>query len=212
MCVCVWCGVCVCVCVCVWCVYVCVYGYVCVWVFMYVCVCVCVCVCMCVCVCVCTLNHITVSWDMYCCRPNLSVGEHDLHSENVACGSVHRRYKRRSIDTDYQVSRAIVSQWQCLLALINSPRELYLTKTTVSCVKRCKFYHHRFVSVLIFLWPSTGPYGDPLLHRVHPELNLGWLPNHFPPPSPNTTRVLVSCGRKCKLWFCCRDSSHKSRH
>jgi len=38
----------------------------------------------------------------YCCWPFLSVKENDLHSGNIKCGGGHRRYKRKSIDTDYQ--------------------------------------------------------------------------------------------------------------
>lgn len=45
----------------------------------------------------------------YCRWPILSVEENDLHSGNITCGGGHRRYKRRSIDTNYQSNRITVT-------------------------------------------------------------------------------------------------------
>jgi len=70
------------------------------------------------------------------------------------------------------------------------------------------FYHHSFVNILLLLWPSTVDYGDRPPSTSRTQYGLASEP--FPPP--NTTRVLVSWGRKCKSWFCCRDSSDKRRH
>jgi len=85
------------------------------------------------------LRHCTSA----CCQPNLSVGELDLYLGTITCaGGGHRRYKCRSIDTDYQGNCIIFT---CLLTLIYSSCELYLPKTSQLCTA-------------LKIWGPWGPY------------------------------------------------------
>ena len=98
-----------------------------------------------------------------CCQPNLSIGELDPHFGTITCpGGGHRRYKCRSIDTDYQSNCITVTVFINTYFIMR----LYLPKSKVSYVRHWKFYHHHlFFSIPVLLYPSTDAYGSPS-HRI----------------------------------------------
>jgi len=120
--------------------------------------------------------------DSHCCRPNLSVGEHDLHLGNIICGG-HRKYDCRSIDTDYQKNCIAVTMF--LRTYVYVMRTLSVkSQSSVYCTENLITTGSLALPVCCVLRLAPTEASNP----VYPEPALGWLPHQRP---PHKTDVLL---------------------
>ena len=123
-----------------------------------------------------SLRHCTSA----CCQPNLSVGELDLHLGTITCaGGGHRRYKCRSIDTDYQSN--------CITFTVFINTNLFVMRALSAQNQSAVYGTENFITSGSLAFPVSfflllaRAYA---CHQVYPEASLALLLDHIPPPSP----------------------------
>ena len=113
----------------------------------------------------------------YCCWPVLSVEENDLNSGNIKCDGGHKRYKRRSVVTDYQSNCITVTVFisfyiyifHCASFICPKPKSaVYGTKHFITTGSFA--FPFSFASWLARMKAS---------HQLYPEPRLGWLPDYM---------------------------------
>ena len=130
----------------------------------------------------------------YCRWPILSVEENELHSGNITCGGCHRRYKRRSIDTDYRSN--------CITVTVFIGSYIYLNMQVLSAQNQSQLciainissplvrqHSHSLLPLDSRVWRSLTQY----------ILNPAWV--DFRTTCPVIKQMSFLCsGQTCKSW------------
>jgi hypothetical protein len=131
------------------------------------------------CIRICAILKSPLFWDITqrCCRPHLSVGEHEIHSRNITCVGGHRGYACRSIDTDYQSNNSninntitiFVSTYLFAMTALSAQNQSQLYMTL-------KFFVTTSSIAFLLSCPSAAAYGGLSTSISRTQLELASVP------------------------------------